>query len=87
MQPLRLPPRTLRGLSRRALRELGRLQASVRASGASRDAALRLFLGSRHAITGSAQHELWLEFLLLHRGYRAAVRRLALFCLERRVRA
>ena len=86
MEQLKLSPRTLRGLSRRALQELGRLQAAVEASGAPRDAALRLFLGARHAITQRAQGELWLEFLRLHREYRTAVRRLAQFCRERRAR-
>ena len=82
-----LKPRILRSLPRRALQQLGRLQAGVQALGALRDAALRLFLDSRHVITASAQHEFWLEFLRLHGEYRAAVRRLAQFCLEHRIRA
>ena len=81
MRELSRPGRTVRILSRRALEELSALQASVHALGAPRNAALRLFLASRHSTTPIAQHEFWLEFSWLDQEYRAAVRRLAEFCL------
>ena len=58
------------------------MQASVHALGGTRDAALRRFVASRRATTPSAQREFWLEFSWLDQEYRAAVRRLAEFCLE-----
>jgi hypothetical protein len=72
--------RAARILSRRALEELAALQASVHALGAPRTAALRMFVASRHSTTPIAQHEFWLEFSWLDQEYRAAVRRLAEFC-------
>ena len=79
--------RTRRFLSRRAREELGALQAKVHALGAPRNAALRVFIASRHATTALAQREFWLEFSWLDQEYRAAVRRLTLFCIEHRERA
>jgi hypothetical protein len=78
------PPQTLRVLSRRALDELGVLQASVHELGAQRNVALRMFVASRHAATAVAQREFWLEFSWADQEYRVAVRRLAKFCLEHR---
>jgi hypothetical protein len=67
-------------LSRRAIGELGVLEASVQELSTHRGAALRLFLASRSATTVVAQHEFWLEFSWIDQEYRAAVRRLADFC-------
>jgi hypothetical protein len=78
------PPITLRVLSRRAREELGTLEASVHQLGAQRNAALRIFVASRHAATVLAQQEFWLEFSWADQEYRVAVRRLAQFCLEHR---
>jgi hypothetical protein len=78
------PEQALRFLSRRALEELGALEASVHELGALRNAALRIFVASRHAATVIAQREFWLEFSWADQEYRVAVRRLAQFCLERR---
>ena len=69
-------------LSRRDLEQLSALQAGVRALGAPRSIALRLLVASRRAATPAAQREFWLEFAWLDQEYRAAVRRLAQFCLE-----
>ena len=80
MRELSPQRRTARILSRRALEELSALQATVHALGPPRNAALRLFLVSRHSTTRIAQHEFWLEFSWLDQEYRAAVRRLAQFC-------
>ena len=80
MRELSPPGRAVRILSRRALEELAALQASVHALGASRNAALRMFVASRHSTTTVAQHEFWLEFSWLDQEYRAAVRQLAQFC-------
>jgi hypothetical protein len=77
------PEQALRVLSRRALEELGALEASVHELGALRNAALRIFVASRHAATVIAQREFWLEFSWADQEYRVAVRRLAQFCLER----
>jgi hypothetical protein len=71
-------------LSRRALDELGALQGNVRALGATRSTALRLLITSRYATTALAQREFWMEFSLLDEEYRAALRRLARFCLQHR---
>jgi hypothetical protein len=76
----------LKILSRRAVVELGALQASVRELGTHRNAALRLFIASRNATTLLAQREFWLEFSWVDQEYRAAVRRLAQFCAQHRVR-
>ena len=80
MRELSPQRRTVRILSRRALDELSALQATVHALGPPRNAALRIFLASRHSTTRIAQHEFWLEFSWLDHEYRAAVRRLAQFC-------
>jgi hypothetical protein len=69
-------------LSRRALEELGALQASVQELGEHRNAALRMFITSRNTTTHVAQREFWLEFSWLDQEYRVAVRRLAQFCSE-----
>jgi hypothetical protein len=82
VRELTSPGRALRVLSRRALEELGALQASVQVLGAHRNTALRLFVTSRFATTSIAQREFWLEFSWADREYRAAVRRLARFCLR-----
>jgi hypothetical protein len=74
----------LRFLSRRALEELGALQASVHELGLHRNAALRLFFASRHAATAMAQHDFWLEFAWADQEYRVAVHRLAQFCQDHR---
>jgi len=71
-------------LSRRAVGELGSLEASVQQLGAHRSAALRLFLASRTATTQLTQREFWLEFSWIDQEYYAAVRRLAQFCEEHR---
>jgi len=84
VRALSQPARTQKVLSRRALQELGALQVSVHALGGSRNVALRLFVVSRRATTALAQREFWLEFCWLDQQYRAAVRRLAQFCLEHR---
>ena len=81
MRELNSPGRTVRFLSRRALEELSALEASVHALSAPRTAALRMFVASRHSTTPIAQREFWLEFSWLDQEYRAAVRRLAQFCL------
>ena len=80
MRELSPQGRTVRILSRRALEELSALQATVHALGPPRNAALRMFVASRHSTTRIAQHEFWLEFSWLDQEYRAAVRRLAQFC-------
>ena len=83
--PSRAPP-TLRFFSRRAREELGALQVSVQELGVYRNAALRIFMASRHAATAIAQRDFWLEFSWADQEYRAAVRRLADFCLVHRDR-
>jgi hypothetical protein len=75
---------TLKFLSRRALEELGALQASVHELGVHRNTALRLFVASRHAATAMAQRDFWLEFAWANQEYRVAVRRLADFCMAHR---
>jgi hypothetical protein len=71
-------------LSRRALDELGTLQATVRELAADRNAALRIFVASRTTTTSMAQREFWLEFSWIDQEYRAAVRKLAQFCQHHR---
>jgi len=71
-------------LSGRALVRLGVLQARVQARYARRSAALRRLLASRHAATSLAQRDFWYEFAWADQEYRAAVHRLAQFCLEHR---
>jgi hypothetical protein len=74
----------VRFLSRRALEELGTLQASVHELGTQRNTALRMFIASRHAATVLAQRDFWLEFAWADQEYRIAVQRLAQFCAEHR---
>jgi hypothetical protein len=69
-------------LSRRALDQLGTLQASVQELSAHRNTALRMFVASRNTTTPVAQREFWLEFAWVDQEYRIAVRRLAQFCTE-----
>jgi hypothetical protein len=69
-------------LSRRALDQLGTLQATVQELAAHRNTALRMFVASRHTTTSVAQREFWLEFAWVDQEYRIAVRRLAQFCSE-----
>jgi hypothetical protein len=71
-------------LSRRALDQLGTLQASVQELAAHRNTALRMFMASRNTTTARAQREFWLEFAWVDQEYRIAVRRLAQFCAEHR---
>ena len=75
---------TIRILSRRARDELGALQAGVRDLAAHRNAALQIFIASRHAATAIAQRDFWLEFSWADQEYRAAVHRLAQFCIQHR---
>ncbi len=76
-----VPPKLL---SRRALEELGELQALVRQLSTDRNVALRIFTASRFVAIASAQREFWLEFSWLDQEYRVAVRRLADFCSQHR---
>jgi hypothetical protein len=69
-------------LSRRALDQLGTLQAGVQELAAHRNTALRMFMASRNTTTSMAQREFWLEFAWVDQEYRIAVRRLAQFCTE-----
>ena len=69
-------------LSRRAMVELGALQAQVRNVAIDRNAALRVFRATRNAAVASAQQEYWLEFSWLDQEYRFAVRKLAEFCMR-----
>ena len=71
-------------LSRRALEQLGMLQATVQELATDRNAALRMFIASRNSTTPVAQREFWLEFAWIDQEYRIAVRRLAQFCTEHR---
>jgi hypothetical protein len=71
-------------LSRRALSELGALQDAMQDLAAHRNAALRMFMTSRNTTTPMAQREFWLEFAWIDQEYRAAVRKLAQFCLRYR---
>jgi hypothetical protein len=87
VRQLTQPGRTVRILSRQALEELNALQTSVRALGGQRNTALRMFVASRRATTAIAQREFWLEFAWLDQEYRAAVRRLAQFCLVHKDRS
>lgn len=76
-----MPPKLL---SRRALEELGSLQATVRELAHGRNMAFRIFTASRFVAIASAQREFWLEFAWLDQEYRYAVRRLAEFCMQHR---
>jgi len=67
-------------LSRRALEQLGSLQATVQELASHRNTALRMFMASRNTTTPVAQREFWLEFAWVDQEYRIAVRRLAQFC-------
>jgi hypothetical protein len=69
-------------LSRRALDQLGTLQASVQELATHRNTALRMFIASRSTTTPIAQREFWLEFAWVDQEYRIAVRRLAQFCTD-----
>jgi hypothetical protein len=69
-------------LSRRALEELGALQDAMQDLAAHRNAALRMFITSRDTTTYVAQREFWLEFSWIDQEYRAAVRKLAQFCVR-----
>ena len=80
MKPLKYK----RLLSRRALEELGTLQAVVRNLATHRNGALRIFVASRSTTTPVAQREFWLEFCWIDQEYRAAVRKLAQFCRHHR---
>jgi len=71
-------------LSRRALEQLGSLQASVQELASHRNTALRMFMASRNTTTPVAQREFWLEFAWVDSEYRIAVRKLAQFCSEHR---
>jgi hypothetical protein len=71
-------------LSRRALDQLGTLQASVQELATHRNTALRMFIASRNTTTPMAQREFWLEFAWVDQEYRIAVRKLAQFCTEHR---
>ena len=71
-------------LSRRALEELGALQDAMQELAVHRNAALRMFVTSRNTTTPVAQREFWLEFSWIDQEYRAAVRKLAQFCLRYR---
>ena len=71
-------------LSRRALDQLGTLQASVQELATHRNTALRMFIASRNTTTPMAQREFWLEFAWVDQEYRIAVRKLARFCTEHR---
>ena len=71
-------------LSRRALDQLGSLQASVQELATHRNTALRMFMASRTTTTPVAQREFWLEFAWVDQEYRIAVRRLAQSCNEHR---
>ncbi len=74
----------MRLLSRRALEELGALQEAMQELATDRSEALRMFITSRSTTTPMAQREFWLEFSWIDQEYRAAVRKLALFCLRYR---
>lgn len=69
-------------LSRRALDQLGALQASMQELATYRNTALRMFVASRNTTTAVAQREFWLEFAWVDQEYRIAVRRLAQFCTD-----
>jgi hypothetical protein len=71
-------------LSRRALDQLGTLQASVQELANHRNTALRMLMASRNTTTAIAQREFWLEFAWVDQEYRMAVQRLAQFCSQHR---
>jgi hypothetical protein len=71
-------------ISRRALEELGALQDAMQQLAAHRSTALRMLITSRNTTTPVAQREFWLEFSWIDQEYRAAVRKLAEFCLRYR---
>jgi len=81
---LKPPGQPQKLLSRRASGELDALEASVQELGSHRSTALRLLIASRNATTLLTQREFWLEFSWIDQEYRAALRRLAEFCAERR---
>jgi len=71
-------------LSRRALDQLGTLQANLQELATHRNTALRMFMASRNTTTPVAQREFWLEFAWVDSEYRIAVRKLAQFCSHHR---
>jgi hypothetical protein len=71
-------------LSRRALDQLGTLQANLQELATHRNTALRMFMASRNTTTPVAQREFWLEFAWVDSEYRIAVRKLAQFCSDHR---
>ena len=71
-------------LSRRALDQLGTLQANLQEPATHRNTALRMFMASRNTTTPVAQREFWLEFAWVDSEYRIAVRKLAQFCSDHR---
>jgi hypothetical protein len=73
-------------LSRRALEQLGSLEATVQELASHRNTALRMFMASRNTTTPIAQREFWLEFTWVDQEYRIAVRRLAQFCIAHQPR-
>jgi hypothetical protein len=74
----------VRSLSRRAFVQLRALEANVQELARHRNRAFQLLRASRGATTHVAQREFWLEFAWLDQEYRAAVHKLARFCLEHR---
>ena len=74
----------VRSLSRRAFVQLRALEASVQELARHRNRAFQLLRARRGATTHVAQREFWLEFAWLDQEYRAAVHKLARFCLEHR---
>ena len=74
----------MRSLSRRAFLQLRALESNVRELAGHRSRAFQLLRASRGATTHVAQREFWLEFAWLDQEYRAAVHKLARFCLQHR---
>lgn len=67
-------------ITRKALRQLGTLQAEMIEREAERTAALRMLLASRAVTTPPVQREYFFEFVWLDQDYRVAVKRVADFC-------
>lgn len=72
----------VRSLSRRAILQLRALEANMRELATDRNRAFQLLRASRGATTHVAQREFWLEFAWLDQEYRAAVHKLARFCVQ-----
>jgi hypothetical protein len=87
MQRVSKPAHGVKVLSRRARDELGAMQTNVHELSTERNTALRIFVASRYVASTPAQREFWLEFAWADQEYRAAVRRLAQFCVEHGNRA